>query len=179
MANWVGKRPMSFDETWRNASSTGWACMKKKNAWEFFIPDISQDSVSSLPPSRAARPSLTYKEIEAIHLAENIYYPGRAEWKPITLTLYDLVKNRNPIWNWIKMVYDPTIGKMDFPCPPDFKKTAQLRLFTGCGTPVELWYIEECWPQQAEFGELDYADGGIVTCDLTLRYSRAYLAPGS
>ncbi len=167
-------RPMTFDNTWRTSSNT-WACMRKKNAWEFLIPGISQDGINSLPPSKAARPSITLKKFEAIHLAETVSFPGRPEWKPIQLTLYDLKKRVHPVWDWIKRVYDPLVGKMDFPCSPDFKKTAQLRHYTACGDVLDLWVLHECWPEVAEFGELDYADGGIITCDITLNYTRAYL----
>lgn len=167
-------RAMSFDETWRNTSSR-WACVKKKNAWTFQIPEISQKGVETLPPSKAARPGVSLKKFDAVHLAETVGFPGRVEFKPITLTLYDLKKNAHPVWNWIRKVYDARNGTMNFPCPDGFKKTAYLKQFSACGNLLDTWVIEECWPEDTQFGELDYQDGGILTCDISLSYTRAYL----
>ena len=47
-------------------------CWKQKFRWEFSIPGISQSGVNSLPPSKAARPSMDFKEQEAQHLNETI-----------------------------------------------------------------------------------------------------------
>ena len=187
------KRSMTFDECWLDSTSRRMACTKRRFRWEFYIAGISQGGVESLPPSKAARPGVSFKDIEAIHLAETIKFPGRAEWKPIQLSLFDLKKNRHPVWKWIKIYYDVSQGavlnhfactqtNLGFTVGDQFKKTAELRLYDGCGNMSEKWIFEEVWPNNIEFGELDMGDSAVVTCDLTLNYSRAYLveseAPG-
>lgn len=181
-----GKRRMTFDQAWNNAANTRFACMKRKFRFEFYIEGVSQGGVETLPPSKAARPGLAFKEIEAVHLAENIFFPGRADWKPIQLSLFDLKKNQHPVWEWIKLYHkvDQTEVRNYFACPQNFfgfsfggqfKKRAELRLYSGCGDMIEKWVYDEAFPNNIEFGELDHGDSAIVTCDLTLRYSRAYL----
>lgn len=156
------------------------ACFKRKNRWIFYIDGIIADEsasgINSLPPSKAARPSLQFKEIEAQHLNETVYYPGKPEWKPITITLYDLQKNNHPIFEWLSEIYIPDdIDLSIFPSSSGFKREASLRLYDGCGGIIEKWIFENAWPQNIEFGELDMSESGVVTCDLTLRYDRAYI----
>lgn len=166
-------RNMGFDFGLENPN----ACMKRKNRWLFKIPDVSADGISSLPPSKAARPSLSFKEIEIQHITETIYYPGKPEWKPVTLTLYDLKTNAlHPVFEWLIELYDPQNDSAYGPSCDGFKKPeATLELYDGCGEKIESWKFETVWPQAVEFGELDMASSDVITCDLTLRYDRAYI----
>src|ERR1022692_894224 len=79
---------------------------KQKHRWLFMIPDVSAQGINALPPSKAARPSVSFKEIEVQHVTETIYYPGKPEWKTITLSLYDLGCRDSPIMTWLKRLYD-------------------------------------------------------------------------
>jgi len=150
--------------------------IKRKFRWLFKIPGISAEGTNALPPDKGARPSLSFKEIEAQHLNEIVYFPGKPDWKPINLTLYDIKKNKNEIFNWIKEMYNPEYsgdlgGWAD---GSDFKKNATLELYDGCGQTLEQWTFENIWPNNIEWGELDMSDSQYVTIDLTLRYDRAY-----
>lgn len=152
------------------------ACYKKKNRWLFIIPKISADeSVECLPPFKSSRPQFSFKELEAQHITETIYFPGRPEWKPITLFLYDLKKDtENPIFKWLKELYDPRQGTYKPSCD-GWKKDGTLEMYDGCGNVIETWTFENIWPQQIEFGDLDMGTSDLATCDLTLRYDRAYI----
>lgn len=164
------------------------ACFKRKNRWLFKIENVSAEGISSLPPLKAARPSLSFKEIEVQHVNETIYFPGKPEWKPVVLTLYDLKKNAlHPIFEWISMIYDtksdsdPLLAGTQTnsiyrPSCDGFKKPqATLELYDGCGILIERWVYESIWPQSVEFGDLDMSSSEVITCDLTLRYDRAYV----
>lgn len=155
-------------------------CFKRKNRWLFIIPDISARGVASLPPSKTARPSISFKEIEVQHLNETIYFPGKPEWKPITLTLYDLKRpgsgSEHPIFRWLKTIYNPQIdAKYKFSCDGFKKDFATLEMYDGCGNVIERWIFETIWPQAVEFGDLDMSTSDLLTCDITLRYDRAYI----
>lgn len=155
---------------------------KKKHRWLFKIDDVSADqrSISCLPPTKAMRPNLTFREIEVQHLNEIIYLPGKPEWKTITLTLYDLHRNltSNPVFDWLLKMYNPESG--NFYTFNKFKKSkAYLELYGGCGELLEEWAFESIWPQDIQFGDLDMDSSDVVTCDLTLRYDRAYLRYGA
>lgn len=153
-------------------------CLKRKFRWLLKIDGISaSDSggVQSLPPEKSARPSLTFKEIEVQHLNETVYFPGKPEWKPISLVLYDMKLNRNPVFDWLKKKYDPCEGTWSADYAGQFKKTARLEMYDGCGNVQETWVFENAWPNAIEWGDLDMSNSEYVTVDLTLRYDRAYI----
>jgi len=161
---------------------------KRKYRWMFKLEQVVGDSndgpqyVNALPPTKAARPNLTFKEIEVNHVSETVYFPGKPDWKPVSVTLYDLcMSSKHPVWNWITSYYKPEIdkGNLKFALAQNqtqqLKRTASLELYDGCGDVIETWTYENCYPQMIEFGELDMGQSEVVTCELTLRYDRAYV----
>lgn len=149
-------------------------CMMRKFRWLFKIDDLIGDGVNALPPDKGARPSLNFKEIEAQHLNETIYFAGKPDWKPITLTLFDLKGNNNPIFKWLKEQYDPCNNAGTWKVPDKWKKKATLEMYDGCGEVMESWTFENIWPNNIEWGDLDMSNNDYVTVELTLRYDRAY-----
>lgn len=149
-------------------------CLKRKYRWLFIIDEISAQGVNCLPPSKAARPNVSFKEIEAQHLNETIYFPGKPEWKPITLFLYD-TREDNPIFGWLKELYDPQEGTYVPSCDGFKKPDARLELYDGCGGVLEKWKFDAVWPQAIDFEELDMASSDVIMCNLTLRFDRAYI----
>lgn len=155
-------------------------CFKRKFRWLFLIPSVSEDGVGMLPPERGARPSLSIKEVEAQHLNEIIYYPSKPDWKPINLTLYDLKTSTNPVIRWLSNQYNPENGEWKIGYgtvrnpQQEFKKDATLQMLDGCGGIIEEWKLDNIWPNNIDWGELDMSDSNYVTIDLTLRYDRAY-----
>jgi hypothetical protein len=156
-----------------------------------------ENKINLFPPSTASRPKLTFKEFEVNHLVETIAIPGRPQWNPITLTLYDidLVKN-HPIYEWLLTLYGtpPGLGRTggfageseQFPyrfsgnanntSSSRFKKPrAYVQMFDGCGCMLEQWTLENVWPQDCDFGELDMGNSEVATITVTLRYDRAFL----
>ena len=122
---------------------------------------------------------MTFKTTEAQHLHETVYFPAKPDWKPINLTLFDLVRNENPIIKWINELYEVTPTEVYYKTSTvGFKKDAKLELYDGCGEIIETWVFENIGIENAEFGELDHSEAGIVFIDLTLRYDRAYLQVG-
>ncbi|RDJ35462.1 MAG: hypothetical protein DWQ19_11645 [Crenarchaeota archaeon] len=151
-------------------------CAKQKFRWLFIIPSISADGINSLPPLKGARPSVSFKEIQAEHLNETISYPGKPEWKPVDLSLYDLKKNIHPVFGWLQRLYNPGPGEWSPPLDNEFIiSEAYLELYDGCGGLLERWIFENVWPSSVDFGELEMGDSEIVTCDLSIKYARAYI----
>lgn len=161
---------------------------KRKFRWLFQIDgitDTNSGTVNMLPPLKSARPSLSFKEMEARHLTEHVYYPMKPEWKPINLILYDIKRDKHPVFEWIKKLYDVkqgtwkpsvSVGQIGPQANDNFiKPSIKLNLYDGIGNIIETWIYENVWPQVIEFGELDMGSNEFVTCDLTLRYVRAYI----
>lgn len=159
---------------WGNSFGLNDGCFKRKYRWLFFIPEISAEGVNALPPSKAARPEVSFKELSLEHLTETIYYPGKPEWKPIQLTLFDIVKKENPILTWLASLYDVE-NESQYKYAVGFKKSqAILELYDGGGDVLEKWTFDSIWPTTIAWGDLDMSSQDICTVDLTLRYDRAY-----
>ncbi len=164
------------------------AVFKRKFRWLFFVEGINNqqiigDGVNALPPSKASRPSLSFKSTSFEHLNETIFFPIKPDWKPINLVLFDTKCNMNPIWdNWITPMYNPKNNGLNYNYPIDeknfsnsFKKNATLKLYDGCGEIMESWVFENAYPEDINFDELSMEENGIVSITLTLRYDRAYV----
>lgn len=157
-------------------------CLPLQNRWLLEINGVSADPMASqgvncLPPKKSARPSFGFKEMEVKHLTETIYYPIRPEWKPLDLVLYDFRGNKSPVFKWLENLYQPekAIWSPILNEASGFYRTATLNLYSGCGEVLETWIYENCWPKDIDWGELDMGQHEIITCKLTLRYTRAYL----
>jgi hypothetical protein len=155
-------------------------CFKRKFRWMFYITNVVGEGVNMLPPDKGARPSLSFKEIEAQHLNETIYFAGKPDWKPIQITLFDVNTNQNPIFKWLKQQYDPCNDAGTWKRPradPEngWKRDAKLEMYDGCGNVLEKWIIRNAWPNNVEWGDLDMGESAYVTVELTLRYDRAWI----
>lgn len=152
-------------------------CLKRKFRWMFNIDGVVGEGVNMLPPDKGARPSLNFKEIEAQHINEIIYFAGKPDWKPIQLTLFDLKTTEHPVFNWLKNQYD-TCGedKGTWVRPgANWKRNATLEMYDGCGNVLEKWNIVNAWPNNVEWGDLDMGESSYSTVELTLRYDRAWI----
>jgi len=157
---------------------------KRKFRWLYTISLVSADgsvlgSGKSLPPLRSSRPNLTFREMPARHLIEDVYYPAKPDWKPVSLILYDLKKGTHPVFDWIKGFYNPQLGILREPNHPGNPKfinqTARLDINDGCGRIIETWIWDDVWPVNINFQELDMGSSEVLTCDIQLRYVRAYI----
>jgi hypothetical protein len=154
---------------------------KKTFRWEFVIPDVcGNDPVANiLPPEKSARPTLSFKEANVNHLIEDVYYPVKPDWKPITVVMYDITTPTHPVFEWIKKLYNPAVGSLVEPNSNGFIKECQLRMLNGCGDILESWIYEDCWPQSINFNTLDMGQTAVMYVEVTLRYARAYIDSGS
>lgn len=156
---------------------------KRKFRWKLTIDEIAgittEDGIDALVPFKSARPDVEFKDIEVQHVIEDVFLPGKPNWKPLNLTLYDTCKPyayNHPVWNWILQVYDPKNAKYFAIMDYNVKKDVRLSLLDGCGKILESWVFENAYPSQVNFQDLDMTSSEVVTCDLTLKYDRAYLA---
>lgn len=168
-----------YREEWGNdGTSTDFTfTLKRKFRWLFKIENMTTGNIDALPCMKAARPKITFKEMQAEHLNETISYPSKPDWQPVQLTLYDrCIGQENPIMTWLKQQYDPQNCGIWKPCVDalSFKACVTLELYDGCGSMVESWLFEHAYPQNIDFGELDMSSNDVVTVDFSLRYDRAY-----
>lgn len=159
---------------------------KKKHRWLFSVQPFIGIEISMLPPNKASRPNVSFKEYQAEHLHETINFPGKVEWQTMELSLYDIKCINNPIYDWMKRIYNPdptSNNNRGFYGPSlsqtlggvQFKNTAVLNLYNGCGDAIEQWVYMNAYPSKIDWGELDMQSSELTTVDLTIRYDRAYI----
>ena len=160
---------------------------KRKFRWLFKIDGVSADNTAganALPPLKSARPSLKFKEVSAQHLHEEVFYPSKPDWQNVSVTLYDLKMGQHPVFKWLKIYYNPKEGTLKEPNattgstgrPNKFiLPSVRLEMYDGTGEIVETWVYEDVWPNSVNFQELEMGNSDVVTCELTLRYVRAYV----
>lgn len=157
----------------------GESCFKRKFRWLMTIDGVAGDpgtGINILPPVKSARPNVAFKEMAVEHLTETLYYPSKPDYKPITVTLYDIVSaGKHPVLKWVNQCYNAQEGPWRL-AAQGFIRDIRLALFDGCGNTIESWIFENSWPQQIDFGDLDMASSEVLTCDLTIRYARAYIS---
>ncbi len=152
------------------------------------IGETLRDGLSVYIWEKASRPSFSFKETEVNHLTETIYFPGRPDWKPLKVTLYDTMHKTNPVVEWISFVYGATnnsrnfktgvyYGGLEWASFPDparkFKRDVTVTALDGIGNPLEQWYYYNAWPQEVDFGEHDMTSSDVMRINMTLRYDRA------
>jgi hypothetical protein len=122
----------------------------------------------------AARPSFKFNVADKHHNQEVVYYAGKQEWDPITLTWYDIEQNPDisaGLYVWLNTVVDMiSIGVQP---PSNYKKDAVLKMINGLGTSTESWNMVGTWPETLNWQELDYSANELMTCEASLKYDRA------
>jgi hypothetical protein len=170
---------------------------KRKFRWLFFLSDFGvvssagSSNASTVVASSgntghvcriAARPSMTFNEQEVRHVIETVYLPARTQWNPIEITVFD-VDHESYLYQWMKIFYDPEKGAVN---PVGFntgtagigdaKKTGTLQLLDGHAKILEEWQLQGCWPNQINWGTLDYSSSETADINFTIRYDRAVLS---
>lgn len=141
-------------------------------------PNATSGYAKLLPPEKFGRPKISIKDFSVQHLSETVSYPDKVEWQPINLTLYDVHTNGNNIvYNWLSEFYNAernstkptslTIGE------GKFIKTVNIFMYGGNGCILEEWILENAFPQEISWGDLDYSSSAYCTIDITLKYHRA------
>lgn len=160
---------------------------KRTHHWMFIVNNMIGDitTARALPPEKTMRPSISFKESSVHHLIEDVYLPAKPDWKPITVTVFDLKKKENALFAWLTEIYDPQNGLFFEPNvfkngnqngpSTGFIREAYLEMYDSCGKIIERWIYEDAWPQSINFLGLDMNQTGIVMAEVTLRYARAYL----
>lgn len=164
---------------------------KRQNQFVINIPDITHAGNSStriynkvLVEEKAARPKLSYKEIEVNHLIETIRFAGRPDWEPLRVTLYDIAQS-NPAWKWITSNYyltstgNPNNLKVGYlgGASAGFKRNVQIFMIDSCGFALEAWNYINAYPVDVDWGQVDMSRSEVMRIEMTLRYDRAYWQP--
>jgi hypothetical protein len=157
---------------------------KAKNRWRVIFTGLGGVSGSnasipndlSLQVITAARPSLSYEEVQLDRYNSRVYVAGKHTFEPCALTVEDDVTNRatNAIQTQLEMqqrLIGATGPWLNAAATAfSYKFGMQLEMLDGNEAVTEAWKYEGCFLQAVNWGDLDYATGERVVIDLTVRY---------
>ena len=80
---------------------------KVKNRFIMYIEGIPAYLIKT-----AARPAITFEEIELNHINVKRYVKGKAQWQPIEVTLYDPIvpSGAQAVNEWIRLHHEAVTG---------------------------------------------------------------------
>ena len=119
----------------------------------------------------ASRPHVKYDKIEMHHNQERARFAGKTDVDPIELTWYDIEQNPDiskGLYFWFETVSDQRTANVGH--PSTYKKNAELVMLTGMNTISELWTMYGCWPEDVDWGQLDYEQNqiGLIKAKMTI-----------
>ena len=140
-----------------------------------FIMEI--DGIPAYLIKTAGRPNISLGEVALDHINVKRYVKGKAEWQPITVTLYDPIvpSGAQAVMEWVRLHHESVTGRDGY---SDFyKKEITFNLLGPVGDKVEEWILKGAFIQSANFNDLDMANGtDVADISLTLRYDYAILS---
>ena len=143
---------------------------KRKFRWILTI-----DGIQAYILKTCARPSLTFEETVLDYINTKRYVSGKQTWNTIAITTHDPIapSGAQQVMDWVRLNYEPLTGRIGY--ATYYKKNIQLQLLDPQGTIVEWWDITGAWPQEVNFGDLDYASSDNAEISFTLRFDNATL----
>lgn len=152
---------------------------KRKFRWTLSIkPKCPKYKTGTIGPNFvkvAARPNYDIEEQELNFLNAKTWIAGKLTWQSITATFIDAnAIEIQGLYEWIGMnaQLDNSTTFWQGTSFQDYAADAELVLYSGCGQPMEIWALDNVWPQAVNFGELDYTSSEEATIELTLRYDK-------
>lgn len=137
---------------------------------------LSLDGLDAFVLKTAARPQQTFEETVIDYINTKRYVSGKGAWSPIQMTMHDPIapSAAQKIMDWIRLNYETLTGRMGY--ASIYKKDFQMKLLDPQGSVVEQWDVKGAWPQDINFGDLDYATSDNVEISFSLRFDNAILA---
>jgi hypothetical protein len=143
---------------------------KLKNRFIMFI-----DGVPAYMIKTAARPQITFEDVELHHMNVVRYVKGKGQWQPLNITLYDPVvpSAAQAVMEWVRLGHESVTGRDGY---ADFyKKDVTFNVLGPVGDKVEEWTLKGAYINDAQFGDMDFSDSTAVEITLQLRFDYAIL----
>tara|TARA_Y100000592_G_C5434044_1_gene299834 strand:- start:207 stop:776 length:570 start_codon:yes stop_codon:yes gene_type:complete len=132
---------------------------------------------------QATKPTITFGEASHSYLNHTYYWPGRAEWNEVDVTLvdpiepalagnmaalveaagYQIPRNSNDFSTMSKASSIEPLGKII------------IEQIDEEGNGIETWTLNNAWVKELTWGELSYESDDLIECTIKLRYDWAAL----
>jgi len=138
-----------------------------------FIMEI--DGIPAYLIKTAQRPQLQLNSVPLDHINVKRYVKGKAEWQPVTVTLYDPIvpSGAQAVMEWVRLHHESVTGRDGY---SDFyKKDITFNVLGPVGDKVEEWTLKGAFIESTDFSDLNYSEATPAEISLTLRYDYAIL----
>ena len=138
-----------------------------------FIMEI--DGIPAYLIKTAARPQLQLNSVPLDPINVKRYVKGKAEWQPVTVTLYDPIvpSGAQAVMEWVRLHHESVTGRDGY---SDFyKKDITFNVLGPVGDKVEEWTLKGAFIKSANFSDFGFDAANIADITLTLRYDYAVL----
>ena len=133
------------------------------------------DGIPAYLIKTAARPHITFEEVELDHMNVKRFVKGKGEWQTLQVSLYDPVvpSAAQSVMEWVRLSHESVTGRDGY---ADFyKKDITFQVLGPVGDIVEEWKLKGAWIQDANFNDLAFDSNDVADITLTLRYDYAIL----
>jgi len=134
---------------------------------------------------KASRPKLSFTEASHQFLNHTYYWPARAEWDEVTITLVDPVEPdvAGTLLQFLeKSGYhipgSPQQGGASMSSPSkkgavDATGLVSISVISESDAQLEHWRLNNAWIKSVDFSEMDYSNDDLSEVTVTLRYDWA------
>lgn len=126
------------------------------------------DGIPSYMIKKASAPGVTLNEIKLDHI--NVYrkIKGKAEWRDITLSLYQPISpsGAQAVMEWVRLSHESVTGRDGY---SDFyKKDVNLSVLGPVGDVVSEWILKGAFIKETNFGDFDWSSTDPTELSMTL-----------
>ena len=131
------------------------------------------DTIKSFVISKAARPKATSPTKEMHHINLIKKFKGKTTWSDIALELIDPIDSSAAadVVGWLKTMHDPITGADGY--KDMYAKDCTIMILGPEGDKVQQWTLHDAWPNDVDFGGLDWSTDDPCTISVTLSYDYA------
>lgn len=161
MADLLSKIPLQFEPL-------------RKNRFVFRFP--SDLGIQEWFVSAGSLPEIDQNVTEIPFLNTSTYVLGRYVWKPINITLRQLIgpSTSQAVMEWIRLSSESVTGRQGYAA--GYKRNVEIDMLDPTGVVVSKWIMVNTMTTTANFGQLDYSSSDLATIELGLQYDYAILA---
>lgn len=154
-----------------------------KRAYRFIVNLGNMPNGAQWYAKAVKKPEITITEVDHSFLNHKFYYPGRAEWSTVEVTLVDPV-SPDAAANTAAILqasgYTPPI---DVTSTTTISKQDAVNALGGViiqqidseGTPMETWTLWNPFITGVTYGDLSYEEDSLTEVTITIRYDWAVL----
>lgn len=143
---------------------------KYKRQFQFVI-----DGIPAFLIKEAKRPSISNEVTTVDFMNKKKYFKGKTEYGTLDITVLDSLvpSGAQAVVEWIRLHHETMTGRDGYSTV--YKKDFEIRIYGPGGDQIQSWKFKGGWITECNFGDLSWAEGGILQISMTLRFDDWYL----